>query len=94
MVGFGGSLTLKQEYFFIDSSYINILLRYGIVFLLMLLVIYGTICYKHKRDTALMISIVLLAISCFIDHHIMEEAYNPLTYALFAKTGDAIWKSS
>ncbi|MCI9077830.1 MAG: hypothetical protein HFH68_02740 [Lachnospiraceae bacterium] len=94
MVGFGGSTILKEEYFFIDSSYINILLRYGIIFLLMIFIIYGTICYKHKGDTALMMAIVLLAVSCFIDHHIMEEAYNPLTYALFAKTGDVMWRSS
>ena len=94
MVGFGGSTTLEEEYFFIDSSYLNILLRYGILFLIMVFIIYGTICYKNKKDTILMMAIVLLAISCFIDHHIIEEAYNPLTYALFAKTGDVMWRSS
>ncbi len=93
MVGFGGSTTLEEEYFFIDSSYLNILLRYGILFLIMVLIIYGTICYKHKKDTVLMLAVVLLAISCFIDHHMMEAAYNPLTYALFAKTGDAMFKA-
>lgn len=93
MVGFGGSTTLEEEYFFIDSSYLNILLRYGILFLMMVFIIYGTICYKYKKDTVIMIAIVLLAVSCFIDHHMMEEAYNPLTYALFAKTGDIMWKS-
>ena len=60
----------------------------------MVFIIYGTICYKNKKDTILMMAIVLLAISCFIDHHIIEEAYNPLTYALFAKTGDVMWRSS
>lgn len=92
MVGFGGSTTIEEEYFFIDSSYLNILLRYGILFLIMIFIIYSTICYKNRKDTALMLAIVLLAISCFIDHHIMEEAYNPLAYALFAKTGDIMWK--
>lgn len=91
MVGFGGATTLKEEYFFIDSSYLNILLRYGILFLIMVFIMYGFICYKHKEDTALMLSIVLLAISCFIDHHMMEEAYNPLSYALFAKAGSMAW---
>lgn len=84
MVGFGGATTIKEDYFFIDSSYLYILLRYGIIFLCMVFFIYGTICYKCKQDTTLMLAIVLLAISCFIDHHIMEEAYNPLGYALFA----------
>ena len=94
MVGFGGTTTLEETYFFIDSSYLYILLRYGILFLIMVFIIYGTICYKHKKDTALMLAIVLLAISSFIDHHIMEEAYNPLIYALFAKTGDVMRKSN
>lgn len=92
MVGFGGSTTIEEEYFFIDSSYLNILLRYGILFLMMVFIIYSAICYKNRKDTVLILSIVLLAISCFIDHHMMEEAYNPLTYALFAKTGDIILK--
>lgn len=92
MVGFGGSTTIEEEYFFIDSSYLNILLTYGLLFLIMVFTIYGTICYKYKEDTVLMLAIVLLAISSFIDHHMIEEAYNPLTYALFAKTGDIILK--
>jgi len=71
----------------------DILLRYGILFLIMVFIIYGTICYKHKEDTVLMLAVTLLAISCFIDHHMMEEAYNPLTYALFAKTGEILGKS-
>ncbi len=92
MVGFGGSTTIEEEYFFIDSSYLNILLTYGLLFLIMVFVIYGTICYKYRKDTVLMLAIVLLAISSFIDHHMIEEAYNPLTYALFAKAGDIILK--
>lgn len=93
MVGFGGSTTIKEAYFFIDSSYLYILLRYGIIFLFMVFFIYGTICYKCKQDTALMLAIILLAISCFIDHHIMEEAYNPLGYALFASPAIMILES-
>lgn len=93
MVGFGGATTLEEEYFFIDSSYLNILLRYGILFLIMVFIIYGVICYRYKKDTVLMLSVVLLAISCFIDHHMMEAAYNPLTYALLAKTGDIMLKN-
>lgn len=93
MVGFGGATTLEEEYFFIDSSYLNILLRYGIMFLVMVFIIYGVICYRYKKDTVLMLSVVLLAISCFIDHHMMEAAYNPLTYALLAKTGDIMLKN-
>ena len=92
MVGMGGSTEVQEDYFFIDSSYLFILLRYGIIFLFIVFIVYGCICYKYRNDTVLMICITLLAISCFIDHHMMEEAYNPLGYALFAKAGGMIWE--
>lgn len=90
MEGMGGSLRHTKPYFFIDSSYLFILLRYGLLFLCMVFVIYGVICYKHKQDTALMLVIVILAISSSIDHHLLEEAYNPFGYALFASS--VAWK--
>ena len=61
--------------------------------MLMVFIIYGVICYTYKKDTVLMLAVVLLAISCFIDHHMREAAYNPLTYALLAKTGDIMLKN-
>lgn len=90
MEGMGGSLKHTKPYFFIDSSYLFILLRYGLLFLCMVFVIYGVICYKHREDTALMLVIVVLAISSSIDHHLLEEAYNPFGYALFASS--VAWK--
>lgn len=90
MEGFGGSLKHTKPYFFIDSSYLFILLRYGLLFLCMVFIIYGIICYKNKHDTALMLVIVILAISSSIDHHLLEEAYNPFGYALFASS--VAWK--
>ena len=43
MVGFGGSIERPDNYFFIDCSYMNVMLRYGIVFLVVLVGVY-TIC--------------------------------------------------
>lgn len=91
MIGMGGSTKSPKDYFFIDSSYLFILLRYGILFFVMVIVIYGLICYKNREDTVLMMLVVLLAISCSIDHHLLDEAYNPLSYALFAKAGSMAW---
>jgi len=84
MVGMGGSTEFPEDYFFVDCSYLFALLRYGILFLCMVFIIYGVICYKNREDTALMLAIILLAISSSIDHHLLEEAYNPFFYALFA----------
>ncbi len=84
MVGMGGTLVLKEEYFFVDCSYLFILLRYGTLFLFLVFAIYGVICFQRREDTALLLVIVLLAISSSIDHHLLECAYNPFGYALFA----------
>ena len=88
MEGMGGSLKHTKPYFFIDCSYLFILLRYGILFLGIVFIIYGVICYKRREDTALMLTILLLAVSSAIDQHLLEEAYNPLGYALFAGMGE------
>lgn len=88
MEGMGGSLKHTKPYFFIDCSYLFILLRYGILFLGIVFIIYGVICYKRREDTALMLVVILLAISSAIDHHLLEEAYNPFSYALFAGAGE------
>lgn len=87
MEGMGGSLKHTKPYFFIDCSYLFILLRYGILFLGIVFIIYGAICYKYRKDTALMLAILLLAVSSAIDQHLLEEAYNPFGYALFAGMG-------
>lgn len=88
MEGMGGSLKHTKPYFFIDCSYLFILLRYGILFLGIVCIAYGIICYKRREDTALMLTILLLAVSSAIDQHLLEEAYNPLGYALFAGMGE------
>ena len=88
MEGMGGSLKHTKPYFFIDCSYLFILLRYGILFLGIVFVVYGIICYKCWEDTALMLAILLLAVSSAIDQHLLEEAYNPFGYALFAGMGE------
>ena len=87
MEGMGGSLKHTKPYFFIDCSYLFILLRYGVLFLGIVFIIYGAICYKYREDTALMLAILLLAVSSAIDQHLLEDAYNPFAYALFAGMG-------
>lgn len=84
MQGFGGSETHPEKYFFVDCSYLFVLLRYGIVFLCIVFAIYAAIAFRRKADTALLLVIVLIAISCSIDHHLIEAAYNPFGYALLA----------
>lgn len=86
MVGFGGTTEWPKDYFFIDCSYLNILLRYGLVFLVFVLLAYSYICIKNKDNTEFLFLIIILSISSIIDHHLLETAYNPFGFALFAHT--------
>lgn len=84
MVGFGGSTERPDNYFFIDCSYVHVLLRYGIVFLVVLVSVYTICCYKNRRDMYFLFAIALVSLNCVIAHHILEVSYNPFAYALLA----------
>ncbi len=85
MHGMGGSSRFPENYFFLDCSYVNILLRLGVLFFPLLLFVYFASAYKWKKDRAFLMAIALVAVNCMIAHHLMETAYNPFACALFAK---------
>ena len=77
--GAGGSVENDEMYFFIDSSYISMGIKYGIVLLIfivsaMILQIY--IKYKEKKYIQIIIIIVLLTQS-LMEHHLIQYWYNP-----------------
>ncbi|SET90538.1 hypothetical protein SAMN05443270_1965 [Lacrimispora sphenoides] len=84
MVGAGGSDQWPTDYFFIDNSYIHILLRFGFVFVGALLVVYVLCCYRHKGDIYFLFAVALIAINCVIAHHILDATYNPLVNIFLA----------
>ncbi len=84
MVGMGLSTHLTDTYFFVDCSYLYVLLQYGLVFFLTMLVVYMFISYKNRKDHFFVIAILLVSINCMIAHHIVSFAYNPFAMALFA----------
>lgn len=77
-----GNLT----YFFIDSSYLNMLISYGI--LLTLTVVLGTSVFLYQRSKAndylLPIIFVAIAISSGFDQHLLEVTYNVFFLMFFA----------
>ena len=82
MVGNGGSLELKGEYFFLDCSYVNILMTWGIVLLIVVLLLFGYACCKNRKDLYFQYAIALIAVNCVIAHHMMDIAYNPFMLAV------------
>lgn len=88
MIGYGGGNEWIGEYFFVDCSYLYILLRYGMIFLLFVLVVYVKCCKKFRKDYYFLAVIALVSLNCMIAHHLIELAYNPFALALFAAVPD------
>lgn len=85
--GFGRGGELDGEYFFLDDSYIRIALMYGVVLLVMTLALFwysGVKAIRNKRIIVLC-AIVVIGLHSFMEHHILEIAYNPILCFVFAK---------
>lgn len=84
MVGGGRTTEWATDYFFLDCSYVNILLRFGMVLFAIVLGMYLYISYKNKHDLYLLYAIALIAVNCVFAHHMLEVEYNPFTLAMLA----------
>lgn len=83
--GFGGSTDWPDNYFFIDCSYISMGIKFGIIFLILIFVIY-TIILKRCLDTRKLfwcIVLVVVAIQSATEHHFIQYWYNPFLIVLF-----------
>lgn len=86
-VGLGRQEEPRPDYFFLDSSYIRVALLYGVVLLSVVLIVFwlaGQKAIINKR-IIIVISIMVIAIHSFMEHHILEIAYNPILCFVFAK---------
>lgn len=73
-------------YFFIDSSYVKVLLSFGLVFLgLYLFGLSRAIRINVDRQAYLLpLVLVIICISSIIDHHLLDIAYNPFVICILA----------
>lgn len=92
--GWGGSrvAALSQgagnlTYFYIDSSYLNMLIAYGILFTLVVILSTSFFLYHRSKrnDYLLPIIFAAIAISAGFDQHLMEVTYNVFFLSLVAK---------
>lgn len=92
--GFGGSggfhffydaSTVKQ-YFFIDSSFVRLFVIYGIIAGIALVLIMAVIALQSviKRDYCLAGIMLVVSVSCLIEPHLLDVAYNPFLMALLS----------
>lgn len=88
MQGYGGTTELPKHYFYLDSSYINIIMRYGILLLMCVLLIWIVISFRarEQNDLILLWIVTLISLQCMIEHHMIEIAYNPFIWGVLADT--------
>ena len=92
MVGNGGSVAPKTNYFWLDSSYVNALLRQGIVPLLLGMSVFVSSAGRQRRAGARerLWILAVVALHCVFEHHLFQIAYDPfLLLALAGGSGDA-----
>lgn len=77
------------DYFFIDSSYIRILMMNGFIcFVLMLVaVVYSSKRFMDEGAYVLVVTLLFVLLSSIIDQHLLELSFNCLPLALLANIG-------
>lgn len=86
-IGLGRAEGDRVDYFFLDSSYIRIALLYGIVLLIVVIALFW-LAGKHaiiNKRLIVVVAIAAIAVHSFMEHHILEIAYNPILCFVFAK---------
>ena len=89
MQGNGGSTETPLNYFFLDSSYISILLQYGLIMFVMILILWGIIGLRARKekDWVLLWILAIIAFQSIMEQHLLDISYNPFLWILFAETG-------
>ena len=84
MYGNGGSVEWIEDYFFLDCSYVNILLTWGLILFLSVMILFIYSCTKNRKDLYFQYAIAAIAVNSMIAHHLMDVAYNPFVLAIAA----------
>lgn len=85
-IGSGGTVAHRLEYNFIDSSYVLIMLRYGIITLGVILFVHVLLAYRavEKRHKRIVIALFIIGIQSVMEHHLSEINYNIFMILPFA----------
>lgn len=91
-VGNGHAVEFRPNYFFLDDSYVRILLEYGVILFVIVLMIFTVIIRQAKKrnDFLLVLCVVCLAVQSIMEHHLINVAYNSIMLALFAKSNEIV----
>lgn len=76
MHGDGGTTDPVPDYFFIDCSYLNILMRFGFAVFVIVMLLLSIMIIKSFNKPYLMVMIVVICIHSVIEQHLFELHYN------------------
>lgn len=81
-----GGIGFPKDYFFIDCSYVSILIRMGILALISIMIMWSLITYREcaKVDYLRAFVLAIVAVHCFMEHNILNISYNPFFLLIFA----------
>ncbi|WP_283587996.1 hypothetical protein [Limosilactobacillus viscerum] len=90
--GWGGVKGLKNfyklnfSYFYIDSSYMRLVIIYGLILGVLIVICMTAIAYRStlNREYALAAIIMLIGLHCIVEQHLLDLSYNPFLFALLA----------
>lgn len=91
--GFGAARGIKDKsvnmynYFYIDSSFIRLLIIYGVIALVLVVMIMTIIAWKSvkKRDFALASIMIIVTVSALVEQRLFDLGYDPFLIALLAE---------
>lgn len=86
-----GGETEGAYYNYIDSSFIQLIVIYGIVYAILIITAYTIIAYKayKRKDYILIIAVLMAGISGLIAQHFLQICMNPFLIAFMAKHPNA-----
>lgn len=76
MQGNGGTLEKPEYYTFIDCSYINILMRFGLMVFIVAILVIISVMLKNMNNTLILLAISIVCLHSMIEHHLFEFYYN------------------
>ena len=76
----------EKDYFFIDSSYMNIALVYGIVILVLVVLFFAKVAHKRteKHELLIPVIILLIAVNSIVGQQMLDIAYDVFLLLFFA----------
>lgn len=78
MMGNGGGVGTQSSYYFVDSSYVLLGIRYGVLLLIAINLLYMYAVYRGRKENSrrMVIAMVIIALQAMVEHHLMESWFN------------------